>query len=67
MKKEFSEATVLIKQQKRGVEPVIFVIENDEVYIIGITPDGRFDVTDEGKVGERWDANGDWCGSDSNQ
>lgn len=62
MKKEFTGATVLIKQQKRGIEPAIFVIENDEIYIIGITPEGRFDMTDEGKVGEKWDKDGNWCG-----
>lgn len=62
MKKEFTGATVLIKQQKRGIEPAIFVIENDEIYIIGITPEGRFYMTDEGKVGEKWDKDGNWCG-----
>ena len=65
MKKEFIDSTVLIKQ-KRGIEPVIFVIENGNVYIIGITPDCRFDLTYEGIVGERYDKNGNWCGSCKN-
>lgn len=60
MKKKFTNANVLIDQTK-GVEPTIFIIEDGRVYIIGITPDYKFDLSDEGMVGEKWDEHGNWC------
>lgn len=61
MKTEFENTKVLIKQDKRGYQPVIFLFENNRVYIIGITPDLHFDITDEGEIGDKWDIDGNWC------
>lgn len=62
MKTDFNNAKVVIKKRKNGKQPAIFITEKDRVYIVGITPNHNFDITDEGIVGERYDENGNWCG-----
>lgn len=37
------------------------LFENNRVYIICITPDLRFDISDEGEIGDKWDIDGNWC------
>lgn len=62
MKTDFKDAKVSIEKRHHGKQPAIFIVENDRVYMITTTPDGDFNITDEGIVGERYDENGDWCG-----
>ncbi|MEE1505087.1 MAG: hypothetical protein UGF89_12695 [Acutalibacteraceae bacterium] len=62
MKTEFKNAKVTVEKRQHGKQPAIFIIENGKVYMITTTPDGDFNVTDEGVVGERYDENGNWCG-----
>ena len=58
----FENAKMIIEKRKNGVQPAIFIIEKDNVYMLTITPNGDFDITNEGKIGERYDENGNWCG-----
>ena len=62
MKNEFKNAKVIVNKRKNGVQPTIFIIENDSVYIVVNTPDHNFEITYEGIIGERYDENGNWCG-----
>ncbi len=64
MKKEFDKAKVVVEKRVHGKQPAIFITENDRVYMITTSPDGDFDITDEGIVGERYDESGRWCGDD---
>lgn len=57
------DAKVIIKNGTEGKEPTIFITSNGHVYIVTITPAHYFMITDEGKVGERWDSDGNWCGN----
>lgn len=61
MKKNFCNASVVIENRKAGVQPALFITENGKVYMVTITPDQQFQVTDEGAVGERYDENGKWA------
>lgn len=64
---EFNNAKVIIQKRKNGLEPAIFIVENDNVNMITITPDHNFIITNEGPIGARYDENGNWVGnSDSN-
>lgn len=60
-KKIFNEANIIIENRKNGIQPAIFIFENDRVYMATITPDHQFCLTDEGVIGERYDENGAWC------
>ena len=62
MKKNFLKADVIIENRKHGVQPTMFIIENGRVYMVTITPDHQFYITEEGYVGERYDEQGRWCG-----
>lgn len=62
-KKIFEEAKIIVENRKNGIQPAIFVIENNRVYMITITPDHQFCMTDEGAIGENYDENGKWCGN----
>lgn len=64
MKTDFNKAKVTVEKRCHGKQPAIFIVENDRVYMITNTPDGDFNITDEGIVGERYDKNGNWCGED---
>lgn len=63
----FSRANVIIENRKNGVQPAIFIIENNRVYLVTVTPSYTFWVTDEGAVGERYDENGKWCGDNNEE
>lgn len=62
MKNIFNNARVIVEKRINGIEPAIFIIEKDKIYMVAITPDGNFSITDEGYIGERYDENGNWCG-----
>lgn len=62
MKKNFSKANVIIENRKNGIQPAMFIIEDNRVHMVTITPDHQFSITDEGSVGERYDQQGRWCG-----
>lgn len=61
MKDNFNNAKVVIEKRKNGKQPAIFITEKDKIYMVIVTPDGDFDITDEGAVGDRYDENGNWC------
>lgn len=67
---KFENATVIVEKRTGGVQPAIFIVENGDVKLITITPDHNFDITDEGKLGDRWDISGDgkvkWCENKKN-
>ena len=63
MKTDFKNAKVSIEKRHHSKQPAIFIVENDRVYMVTTTPDGDFNITDEGIVGERYDENGNWCGN----
>ena len=60
---EFNNAKVIIEKRRNGLQPAIFIIENDTIHMVTITPDCNFDITNEGPIGERYDENGNWCGN----
>lgn len=65
MKKKFANANVVIENRKGGVQPATFIFENGRVYMVTITPDHQFTVTDEGPIGFRYDENCKWCGGNT--
>jgi len=64
-KDKFINAKVIIEPRKGGKQPAIFIIEDGKVHMVTVTPDHNLYITDEGKVGERYDENGKWCGIDN--
>ena len=59
----FNNARVIIKKRRNGLQPAIFIIDDDGiVHLVTITPDHNFVTTNEGLIGERYDENGNWCG-----
>ena len=64
MKMCFENAKVIVETRKNGVQPAIFIIEDGNVHMVTITPDGNFEITNEGAVGERYNENGNWCKQD---
>ena len=64
MKKNFTEANVIIENRKGGIQPAMFIIENGKIYMVTITPDHQFSVTDEGMIGEKYNELGQWCGKE---
>lgn len=50
----FNNSSIIIRGGKGGQE-TIFIIENNEVYMLTAKPDGRFNLSHEGKVGEKYD------------
>ena len=61
VKTEFKDAKVIINKRKNGIEPTIFIIEDNIVYMVTSTPDRNFYITNEGSVGTRYNENGEWC------
>ena len=59
----FEKAKVIVENRESGIQPAIFIIEDGRVYMITITPDHQFYMTDEGAVGENYDEDGKWCGN----
>ena len=62
----FKDCHVIIKNGRQGTEPVMFIKDSqNHVYIIGISPEFKFDMSDEGIEGERWRFENDnavYCG-----
>ena len=65
MKRIFNNATCVVETRHSGVQPAIFITDNtDTVWMITNTPSGDLTITNEGKVGKRYNRLGDWIGND---
>lgn len=62
MKMNFTKADIRIENRKNGVQPAMFIFEDGKVYMVTITPDHQFIVSDEGLIGEKYDETGKYCG-----
>lgn len=50
----FNNSSLIVRGGKDKQE-TIFIIENNEVYMLTAKPDGKFILSHEGKVGEKYD------------
>jgi len=68
MKANYYNSNVHVQNGEHGIQPGLFIVENDAVYLVTITPNHRFDITNEGKLGEKYKygAGGsiEWCGDE---
>lgn len=67
MKKNFIDATVLVQNRENGIQPAMFIFENGRVYMVTITPDHKFEITDEGLIGDRYNEKGEWCQNNTDE
>ena len=63
MKHFFDTASIVVRGGK-GSQDTIFIIEKDIVYMITAKPDGKYNISYEGKVGEKYDELGNVIISD---
>lgn len=67
MKANYYNSNVHVQNGEHGIQPGIFIVENNRVYLVTITPNHRFEVTDEGPLGERYKygvcGSIEWCGN----
>lgn len=70
MKANYYKSNVHVQNGDRGIQPGIFIVEGDIVYLVTITPNHRFEISNEGKLGEKYKYNTagsiEWCGDNSN-
>lgn len=66
MKANYYNSNVHVQNGEHGIQPGVFIVENNTVYLLTITPNHRFDITNEGKLGEKYRYNTagsiEWCG-----
>ena len=60
--KNFENTRIVIEEGNNKNRPSIFIISDGRVHSVTTTPDNNFYITDEGRIGERYDENGKWCG-----
>lgn len=66
---KYEKCNVIIKNGEDAIQPAIFIICEDNIYMITITTDHKFKISHEGIVGEKYDENGIWVEkqADNNQ